>query len=241
MGNSIINIDALKMVRGQNENLVRQRKSWRRLANSFGIIGPILQQPGLFFKEIREEIDLGEKIGSLFISSMVFLSIYGATLGSGHSLLSFNLAIAAPAFFLGSLAACIPVIYLLDVLTGSQRSLAQIATVLLASVGTASTVFLSFTPIMLVFSLTATLENFFWLNLGILALATAVGLLYVLQGTVQTAMVDPGHSLHKINRWLHLLWMPLYLVVMAQTAWKLVLSFQETGGPLMWLIRQLMG
>jgi hypothetical protein len=211
------------------------RESWSNrgassLTNNFAIMGAILQQPAQFFAEIRNGINLSEKIWTLLTSSAIFLMIYGAVLGTGHPFLSLGAALAVPFLFLGSLATCIPVMYLLDVLSGSQRSLSQMIALLLVSVSTAAAVFFSFAPIMIVFRLTGTLYQFFWLNIGILAMATLVGLIYVTQGLIQTAMVDTGHSLSGINRRLHFLWMLLFLMVMSQMAWSMLSFFQATGG-----------
>jgi hypothetical protein len=214
-------------------------KGWRRLSDDFAIIGPMLQQPRQFFMEIRDGIGLVEKIRALLVTSTVFLAIYGAMLGSGYILLSLNVAIAVPFLFLGSLATCIPVMYLLDVLTGSQRSLVQIVAVLLTSLTAAATVFFSFAPIMVVFNLTGTLVQFFWLNVGILAMAMLVGLKYMVQGIIQTAVVDAGHAWSKINRQLHFMWMLLFLMVSIQIGWGLLSFYQRTGGFLMLLIQQL--
>jgi len=210
-----------------------------RLTDTFAIIGPVLQQPRRFFDEIRERVHLSRKIWALSLTSTVFLAIYGAMLGSGHPLLSLNVAVAVPFLFLGSLATCIPVIYLFDTLTGSQRSLAQMVAVLLTSFCATATVFFSFAPMMVVFSLTAPLLHFFGLNLCILAIGTFVGLLYMIQGAIQTAIVDPSHHLSKVNQHLHFLWVPLFLVVIVQMAWGLLSFYQKTGGFLSLLMHQL--
>lgn len=228
---------------GFEESLTGQRAKGRRrrLTDGFGIMGPVLQQPRQFMKEIRDGVRLGEKIWMLALSSAVFLAAYGATLGSGHPLLSLNVMIAVPFLFLCSLVTCIPVMYLFDVLTGSQRSLAQMVAILLTALGAASTVFFSFAPIMVVFSLTGTVLQFFWLNVCILAMATLIGLIYMVAGIIQTAIVDANHPLSKVNRQLHFLWMLLFLVVAVQMAWGLMSFHQRTGGFLMLLIQQLSG
>ncbi|MFC1976387.1 hypothetical protein ACFLXQ_08305 [Chloroflexota bacterium] len=214
----------------------RASKGLRGLTDNFAIVGAILQQPAQFFDEIRDGINLSEKIWALFVSSTVFLAFYGAVLGSGHPLLSLNAAISVPLLFLGSLITCVPVMYLLDVLSGSQRSLSQMVAILLTPTCAASTVLFSFAPIMVVFKLTGTLPQFLWLNIGILAMATLVGLIYVTQGLIQTAIVDTSHALSKINRRLHFLWMLLFLMVISQMAWGLLNFFQKTGGPLVELL-----
>ncbi|MEM7033772.1 MAG: hypothetical protein AAF629_29780 [Chloroflexota bacterium] len=204
------------------------RLDW--LNHSFMIVGVFLQHPRQYFLEIKHGIQLTEKIWSLLISSLVFLASYGAVLGSGHPLLSLNSAIGVPVLFLGSLATCIPVMYLLDVLTGSQRSLGQTLAVLFTSMNAASTVFFSFAPIMILFRLTGSLMQYFWLNLGILAVASLVGLIYVVQGLIQTAITNDQHPLYAINRRLHILWMFLFFMVIAQMSWALITFFQNVGG-----------
>lgn len=222
-----------------DQDLDLKSKKRHGLTESFAIIGPVLQHPRQFFNEIREDVHLTRKIWALSLISAIFLTIYGAMLGSGHPLLSLNVAIAVPFLFLGSLATCIPVIYLFDVLTGSQRSLAQMVAVLLTSFCATSTVFFSFAPMMVVFSLTAGLPQFFGLNLCILAIGTFVGLLYMVQGAIHTTIVDPNHHLSKVNHHLHFLWVPLFLMVSAQMAWGLLAFYQKTGGFLSLLMHQL--
>jgi len=200
------------------------------LTDHFAIMGAVLQHPAQFFSEIGNSVNLLEKILTLFTTSAIFLLIYGAVLGAGHPLLSLGAAVGVPILFLGSLATCIPVMYLLDILSGSQRSLGQMIAILLTSVSAAAMVFFSFAPIMVLFRLTGTLYQFFWLNLGILAMATLVGLVYVTQGLIQTARVDPSHNLSGLNRRLHFLWMLLFLMVMSQMAWSMLSFFQRTGG-----------
>ena len=198
--------------------------------NSFMVVGAFLQQPALFFSEIRDGINLPQKIWMLLVSSTIFLAVYGAVLGVGHPYLSFDLAITMPFLFLASLATCIPVMYLLDVLSGSQRSLSQMVAVLLTSISAAGTVFFSFAPIMVVFRITGTIPQYFSLNLGILAMATLIGLIYVTQGLIQTAIVDASHNLSGVNRRLHFLWMLLFLMVISQLGWSLLSFYQRTGG-----------
>jgi hypothetical protein len=208
----------------------------RQSASAFAVIGSVLQRPRQFFSEIRTGIDLPKKMWALALTGTVFTAIYGAMLGSGHPILSLNVAIAVPFLFLTSLVTCIPVMYLFDVLTGSQRSLIQMITVLLTSFCAMASVFFSFAPLMVVFSLTADLLQFFWLNVCIIAMATVVGLLYMIQGAMQTAIVDTDHPLHKVNQQLHFLWVTLFLIVAIEIAWGMLDFYQHTGGMLTPLI-----
>ncbi len=199
-------------------------------SKGFAIVGAVLQQPADFFTEIKAGRNLPHKIAILFVSSTLFLVLYGAVLGSGHPYLSLGTAIAIPFLFLGSLATCIPVMYLLDVLTGSQRTLGQLVAVIFTSINAAATVFFSFVPIIVVFKFTGTIPQFLWINIGVLALAILIGLIYVTQGLIQTSMVDTEHTLWRVNKRLHFIWMLLFLMVMSQMAWSILSFFQTTGG-----------
>ena len=164
-----------------------------RSTSPFTIVGVFLQSPKHFFAEVKVNMGVGKKIVALLLSSVAFLAVYGAVLGSGHPLLSLNAAFALPVLFLGSLVTCVPVMYLLDVLSGSQRSLSQMVVVLFTSLCAGATVLFSFAPIMIVFRLTGNLQQYFWLNVGVLAMAMLVGLIYLTQGLLQTTIVDLGH------------------------------------------------
>lgn len=204
--------------------------------DNFAIVGSFLQQPTQFFQEIRAGVNLSEKIWTLLISSIVFLAIYGVVLGVGHPLLSLDATMAIPFLFVGSLVTCVPVMYLLDVLSGSQRSLAQMVAILLTSMCAAATVFFSFSPVVVLFRLTGTIPQFLWLNIGILALATLVGLIYVTHGLIQTASVDTTHLLNRVNQRLHFLWMLLFLMVISQLAWSMLTFYEKTGGFVAYLL-----
>ena len=216
-----------------------ESKGHRKLTDVFGIVGPILQHSSQFFDEVRAGVQLGWKLWALSVTSITFLTTYGAVLGSGFPLLSVNVAVGIPALFLGSLLTCVPAVYLLDVLTGSRRSLAQMVIVLLTALCAAATVFFCFAPIMVVFRLTGPLTRYFLLNVGILGLATAVGLVFMVQGLMRTSIVDSRNDLSRINGRLQLAWMLLFLLVSVQVAQWMLDFYQRTGGFVMMLIRLL--
>jgi hypothetical protein len=214
-------------------------RGYRRLTDVFGIVGPVLQHSSRFFDEVRSGVQLGWKLVALSVTSVVFLTTYGAVLGSGFPLLSLNVAVGVPVLFLGSLLTCIPAVYLLDVLTGSRRSLGQIVIVLLTAQCAAATVFFCFSPIVVVFRLTGPLTRYFVLNVGILGLAITVGLVYMVQGLMRTSIVDNRNDLSRINGRLQLAWMLLFLLVSVQVAQWMLDYYQRTGGFVMALIRLL--
>ena len=56
-------------------------------ARDFAVVETILRDRHGFFAEIRQEIGVREKTRAMFVSSTAFLAVYGAVLGSTHSLL----------------------------------------------------------------------------------------------------------------------------------------------------------
>ncbi len=189
-----------------------------------GIVGPILQHPTAFFAEIVQNHELGQKISGMFIASTIFLTLYGAMLGLGNIRSSFYLAIAIPVLFLSSLIICLPVMYLSDVMTGSQRSLSQICAVLLTALTAASTVLFSFSLLVGLISLTGNFYRPFMLNTTVLGLAIFIGLTYMSRGILLTSQVDTTHHLSKVNQQIHLFWLILFLLVITQIAWGIVLK-----------------
>ena len=50
------------------------------------VIETILRNRYHFFAEIRDGHELGAKMRAMLISSVIFMALYGAVLGSSHSL-----------------------------------------------------------------------------------------------------------------------------------------------------------
>jgi hypothetical protein len=79
---------------------------------SLTIIEAILRDRQSFFSEIRQGKDLNEKMRAMLISSIVFLALYGAVLGSTHSLWqALSSALKLPLLFLATLVVCAPTLY----------------------------------------------------------------------------------------------------------------------------------
>ena len=85
--------------------------------NDLAVVEQILRNRRHFFDEIREGFDLRPKMRAMLVSSIVFLALYGAALGSTHSL-SQTLSSAAklPVLFLVTLFVCTPTLYFFNVL-----------------------------------------------------------------------------------------------------------------------------
>jgi Tfp pilus assembly protein PilV len=56
------------------------------MMKDLAVIETILRNRYYFFNEIRQGISLPEKMRAMLISSIAFLALYGAVMGSTHSL-----------------------------------------------------------------------------------------------------------------------------------------------------------
>jgi hypothetical protein len=145
------------------------------------VIETILRNRYHFFVEIREGVDLGKKMRAMLISSLAFLALYGAVLGSTHSLLqTLSSAIKLPLLFLATLVVCSPTLYFFNVLFGSNQSLTQNVALILTAITVTSVLLLSFAPIVVFFLITAFGYQFFkLLNVAILAICGIVGVIFL--------------------------------------------------------------
>ncbi len=210
-------------------------------AQDFAVVETILRDRNSFFEEIRAGVNVAGKIRSMLISSIAFLAVYGAVLGSTHSLIqAFSSAIKLPPLFLATMLVCIPTLYVFSVLFGSNQRLHQVIALVLAAITIMAVLLLSFASISLFFILTAGGYQFFkLLNVFFFTVAGIAGLLFLAQGMNVLATDDPkqGH----MGRWLVLhFWIVLYGFVGSQMAWTLR-PFVGYPGAKFELIRELGG
>lgn len=206
-----------------------QQREWFNdggLAALCAAVGAILQRPGQFFEEIRDEIGLAEKIQATLMASILFLALYGVVLGSGHPLQALSSAIKLPLVFLGSLVACAPMLYIFDLLLGAKRSLSQTAAVLLTALTATSVLLFSFTPVTIAFRLMIDDYQFFNLiNVGFLLITLAIGMFYLLAGLTKST----GRKDHLMNDLFYCCWIILFLIMVSQMAWSLRPFFHYPG------------
>jgi len=185
------------------------------------VIETILRNRYHFFIEIRDGIGLREKIRAMLISSIAFLALYGAVLGSTHSLWqALSSALKLPILFLATLVVCSPTLYFFNVLFGSNQSLTQNFALILTAVTVTSVLLLSFTPVVLFFLLTTSGYQFFkLLNVAICAISGWMGVLFLSQGMqiVSAAGKEGAAARRNVIR----LWIVLYAFVGSQMAWTL--------------------
>lgn len=189
--------------------------------SSLTIIESILRDRQTFFAEIRQGQDLKVKMRAMLISSVVFLALYGAVMGSTHSLWqALSAAFKLPLLFLATLIVCAPTLYFFNLIFGSNQSLSQNIAIMLTAITVTAVVLLSFAPIVLFFLLTSSHYQFFkLLNVGLFTVAGIIGMLFLVQGMrlVSTSGAGGANTRLAVVR----LWILVYAFVGSQMAWTL--------------------
>lgn len=209
-------------------------------AEDFAIIETILRTRQVFFEEIREGVNLRQKMEAMVISSTAFLALYGAVMGSTHSLWqTLSSAAKLPILFLATLFICAPSLYFFNLLFGSNQSLSQNLTLILTAITVTAVLLMSLAPITLFFLLTTREYQFFkLLNVSIFAISGFMGVVFLYQGMKVVSPDDEeGASMRK---WILIVWMLLYAFVGSQMAWTIRPFIGDPGAPFE-IFRQLGG
>ena len=188
----------------------------------FAVVEIMLRQRQRFFVEIREGIGLQEKIQAMLVSSLAFLAVYGAVLGSTHSLLqALSSAAKLPLLFLATMLICIPTLYVFSLLFGSNQRLSQCLALVLSAITTVAVLMLSFASITFFFMVTTGGYQFFkLLNVLFFVIAGVIGMLFFVKGVQVVSTADGEQGQIKRNLVLFL-WILLYAFVGSQMAWTL--------------------
>lgn len=189
--------------------------------NSLAIIETILRNRHQFFLEIRDGVELGRKMRAMLISGIAFFALYGAVMGSTHSLWqTLSSAAKLPLLFLATLVVCSPTLYFFNLIFGSNQSLTQNFVLILTAITVTAVLLLSFAPIVLFFLLTTNNYQFFkLLNVGVFTVAGIVGVIFLSQGMrlVSTGGKEGARARRNVVR----LWILIYAFVGSQMAWTL--------------------
>src|SRR5512136_723593 len=154
------------------------------MMKDLAVIETILRNRRYFFNEIRQGINLPQKMRAMLISSIAFFALYGAVMGSTHSLWqALSSAAKLPILFLATLIICSPTLYFFNVLYGSNQSLTQNVALMLTAITVTAVLLLSFAPIVVFFLLTTSGYQFFkLLNVAFFAVCGTVGVAFLSQG-----------------------------------------------------------
>jgi hypothetical protein len=193
-----------------------------RLTKDFAVVEAILRDRHRFFDEIREGIEVPEKTRAMVVSGTAFLAVYGAVLGSTHSLLqALSSAAKLPLLFLITLIISIPALYVFSVLFGANQRLSQSIALVLAAITVTAVLLLSFAPITFFFMLTTSGYQFFkLLNVLFFTIAGGLGMLFLSQGMRVVSAGDKEEGT-KMRGLVLYVWIILYAFVGSQMAWTL--------------------
>ena len=187
------------------------------------VVESILRNHQQFLDELHAGTDLQKTIRAMLLSSAAFLAVYGAVLGSTHSLWqALSSAIKLPILFLITLIICIPALYIFSILFGSRQQLNQIIAIVLSAITVTAVLLLSLAPITFFFMLTTNSYQFFkLLNVLFFTIAGIVGMVYLNRGM---RMISASEEERKSSRTLTLVlyvWVFVYAFVGSQMAWTL--------------------
>lgn len=186
------------------------------------IVEMILRNRQRFFVEIRDGVELGRKMRAMLLSSVVFLAIYGAVMGSTQGTVwqVLSSAFKLPLLFLATLVVCSPTLYFFNLVFGSSQSLTQNFALILTAITVTAVLLLGFGPIVMFFLLTSSHYQFFkLLNVGVFAAAGIVGVAFLSHG--MRIVSGSGQEGARARRNVLRLWILIYAFVGTQMAWTL--------------------
>jgi hypothetical protein len=204
------------------ESVVRTPSAKKPLSiEDLGIVEKILRNRYAFFEEVREGVELQDKMRAMFFSSATFFALYGAVMGSSHSLWqTLSSAVKLPLLFLATLIICAPSLYFFSLLFGSNQSLRQSVTIILTAITVTAVLLLSCAPITLFFLVTSPQYQFFkLLNVGIFSISGVMGIVFLYQGI--RVVSGPKSEGATMRKWVLVMWMFVYAFVGSQMAWTI--------------------
>jgi hypothetical protein len=188
----------------------------------FHVLIGLLRDRQSFLEEIKQGIKLQTKATSLFVASSIFFAVYGAIIGSSHSLAqALSSAVKLPIFYLLTLIICFPTLFFFNVLFGSRSSVQQHFVVLMTAISVISVLLFSFAPVTLFFLITApkAYQFFKLLNVFIFAIAGSFGVKFLYDGMQLLSQQDEIGKATRVT--ILRFWLLLYGFVGVQLGWFL--------------------
>lgn len=190
--------------------------------NPFIVAEQILRNRTEFFAEIREQVQLGQKLSAMLASSFVSLALYGFVMGLNRNLLqALSSALKLPVLFLLTLMICTPSLHILNLLFGSKKNIGQTLAMILTAITTSAILLVSLMPVTFFFFLSTSDYLFFkLLNVIFFVFAGTLGIAFLLRGMYLFETWDNTEGKHMRRLILHG-WIVLYAFVGSQMAWTL--------------------
>ncbi len=200
----------------------------------------ILQDRENFTKEIFDHVGLKRKLIDANLIAAISFAIYGAIIGSQHSLLQgISSAIKLPILFLLTSVICMPTLYIFSSFFGSKRSLLQNLALLATGTALMGVALVGFAPVTVFFLVTTKDYDFFkLLNVCFFAISGLMGILFFHRVFGRVENEDPANAASR--RSVLLLWLLLYAFVGTQLGWTLRPFFGSPGLPFE-MVRQIGG
>lgn len=189
--------------------------------NYFAVVMSFLRDREFFLNEIRTGTKLKFKLLGLFISSSIFLAIYGAIIGAyGGWLQSLVSAVKLPALYLLTLIICFPTLYFFNIMFGSKRTFEQYLTLLLTTMSVISVLLFGFAPVTLFFLISTSDYQFFvLLNVAIMTITGLLGVSFFYAEMRIWSEQDAQGKEIRLN--ILRFWLGLYAFVGTQLGWTL--------------------
>ncbi|MBN2003689.1 MAG: hypothetical protein JXA21_10065 [Anaerolineae bacterium] len=211
------------------------RQLARHLAQSFSLVEFVLRNRCAYFAEIAAQNDLIGKTLRLLTVEGVGFCVAGFVLGlSGRLILPAVFAmLKLPLLFLLAGVICLPTLYYFSIVFGARLRFLQTITLILTSQTVSAVLILGTTPISLLFLFSGAEPVFLTLlNIGLLGLASVLGLIFLVQGALYIQETQPPETFGWAT-WPALLlkgnlrsvvllgWLAIYGLVGAQMSWAL--------------------
>ena len=191
------------------------------------IVERIFRERKGFFAEIKSNHQVGQKLAQMGIVATACLVLYGLVLGISHGIVqSLASAVKLPLLYGLTLLLSLPAFYFFTLLAGSRLTFGQTLSLLLTGATVAAVLSLSLAPISAFFWISASDYLLFkLLNVGFMALAGALGVVFLFQGSE----LVQGEVARRTRLALLWSWAVVFALVGTQLAWTLRPFF---GSPL---------
>lgn len=197
----------------------------------FAVLMSFLRDRSQFLEQVDKGIKLERLIFSLLISSLFFLAIYGAIMGSTNGILQvLSSAIKLPALYLLTTIICLPTLYFYDIVSGSKYNFKQYLALCLASLSIMSVMLFGLAPVTLFFRISINDYKFFaLLNVIMLGISGVIGINFLYKRAI--AIAEPNSDFAKHRKLVIKSWLVLFAFVGSQLGWTLRPFFGNPNEP----------
>lgn len=204
-------------------------------------IDHILRNPGQIIQDLKDDAKVGGVTLTGFRVFLILTVIYGLIMGSqslfhGHPegwMYSVAAALKLPVLFLLTIAICMPLVYVLNVLIGAREQFRVVLGLLMSSLAVTS-ILLAACALILAFFMLSTKSYAFikFLNVVIFSIAGLYGVWYLSRAMHWLAAKDIAQDQQKPNvQTIVTWWLITYAIVGTQMAWMMRPFIGSPGTP----------